>query len=350
MRHHDLGFNPEGLGVLDGPRILRADSYESYMNSFESFKNDIRSLSMVSKVTSSSSVPGTEIKNWRVYGIPVEGRNTEKRIEMYYVDNHFFDTYDITLSAGDNFGATIREDSSNIIINEAALPYYGFEDAVSTVGEILRGGRHMVYIKGIVNDFNQQIMKELPRPIGFFNLPANSYYTIKTEMTSISTLISELEKIWISHYPGDPFHYFFLEDFYNEQYQAETRFIGLFLASSLLAIIIACLGLFGLSAYSIIRHMKEIGIRKTNGAGISRVMVLLNKGFVIWVAVAFIIACPIAWFAMNKWLRNYAVKTELSWWIFALAGIIAMIIALLTVSWQSWRAATKNPVEALRDE
>jgi putative ABC transport system permease protein len=350
MRHHEPGFKAEGLIVLDGPRILKADSYESYMNSLESFKNDIGSLSMVSNVTSSSSVPGTEIKATRVFGIPVEGRNTEKVIEMYYVDNHFFDTYGISFAAGDNFAATMREDSSNIIINEAALPYFGFEDAESTVGDILRGGRQMVYVKGIVKDFNQQIMKELPRPIGFFNQPVNQFYTLKAEMTDVSKLISELEKIWISHYPGNPFHYFFLDDFYDEQYRAEQRFSGLFLASSLLAIILACLGLSGLSAYSIIRRTKEIGIRKTNGAGISRVMVLLNKDFVTWVAVAFVIASPIAWFTMNKWLQNYAYKTELSWWIFALAGIIAIIIALLTVSWQSWRAATKNPVESLRHE
>jgi len=350
MRHHDLGFKPEGLVVLDGPRILNADSYESYMNGLESFKNDIRSLSAVSNITSSSSVPGIEIKATRVFGIPVEGRNTEKVIEMYYVDDHFFDTYGINFAAGDNFAKTMWEDTSNIIINEAALPYFGFEDAEGTVGDILRGGRQVVYVKGIVRDFNQQIMKELPRPIGFFNQPANSYYTLRAEMTDVSTLIADLEHIWINHYPGNPFHYFFLDDFYNEQYQAETRFSGLFLSSSLLAIIIACLGLFGLSAYSIIRRTKEIGIRKANGAGISRILVLLNKGFVIWVAVAFIIACPIAWFTMNKWLRNYAIKIELSWWIFALAGIIALIIALLTVSWQSWRAANLNPAEALRDE
>jgi len=350
MRHHDLGFEPEGLIVLDGPRILQADSYASYLNGLESFKNDISTLSAVGNVTSSSSVPGTEIKATRVFGIPVEGRNTEKVIEVYYVDDHFFDTYGITFAAGTDFSATILEDSINIIINEAALPYYGFEDAVNTVGEILRSGSQMVYIKGIVRDFNQQIMKELPGPVGFFNQPVNTYYTIKAEMTDISTLISDLEKIWDSHYPGNPFHYFFLDDFYNEQYQAETRFSGLFLASSLLAIIIACLGLFGLSAYSIIRRTKEIGIRKTNGARISHVVVLLNKGFVIWVALGFVIACPIAWFTMNKWLQNYAIKIELSWWIFALAGIIAVIIALFTVSWQSWRAANLNPSEALRDE
>ncbi len=144
MRHHDLGFKLEGLVVLEGPRILSADSYESYMNGLESFKDDITSLSMVSNITSSSSVPGTEIKATRVFGIPVEGRNTEKVIEMYYVDDHFFDTYGMTLLAGENFSAIMREDSSNIIINEAALPYFGFEDAESTIGDILRGGNFMV--------------------------------------------------------------------------------------------------------------------------------------------------------------------------------------------------------------
>jgi putative ABC transport system permease protein len=350
MQNHDLGFKLEGLIVLDGPRIFQADSYESYMNSLESFKEDIGTLSMVRNVTSSSSVPGTEIKATRVFGIPVEGRNTEKVIEMYYVDNHFFETYGISFAAGDNFAETMREDSSNIIINEAALLYFGFEDGESTIGDILRGGSQMVYVKGVVRDFNQQIMKELPRPIGFLNYPVNQYYTVKAEMTDINKLISELEKIWISHYPGNPFHYFFLDDFYNEQYQAEQRFSIIFLASSLLAIIIACLGLSGLSAYAIIRRTKEIGIRKANGAGISKILVLLNRNFITWVLIGFLIACPIAWFAMNKWLQNYATKTELSWWIFALAGIIAIIIALFTVSWQSWRAATKNPAEALRDE
>jgi len=185
MRHHELGFNPEGLIVLDGPQILRADSYESYMNNLESFKNEIRTLSMVTNITSSSSVPGTEIKNSRVFGIPVEGRNTEKKIDIYYVDNQFFDTYGLALAAGSNFGVTIMEDSNNIIINESALPYFGFEDVASTVGDILRGGNYFVTVKGIIDDFNQQSLKELPRPIGFINLPANQYYSIKAEMTDI---------------------------------------------------------------------------------------------------------------------------------------------------------------------
>jgi len=350
MRNHDLGFNKDGLVVLDGPRILRANTFESYMKTLESFKNEILALAGVVNITASSNVPGTEIKNSRVFGIPVEGRNTEKRIDVYYIDNHFFDTYGLTLRAGDNYQPSIEEESTKIIINESALPYYGFEDAVSTVGKILRGGKQELTIKAIVNDFNQQSLKQLPTPIAFFNQPANTFYTIKVNMTGIENLLPELEKIWTSHYPGNPFDYFFLDDFYNEQYRADQRFSGLFLASSILAIIIACLGLSGLSAYAIIRRTKEVGIRKTNGATILQVLILLNKDFVKWVGIAFVIAVPVGWFIMNRWLENYAYRIELSWWIFAIAGIIAITIALITVSWQSWRAAARNPIEALRYE
>jgi putative ABC transport system permease protein len=350
MRNHDLGFDIKGLIVMDGPRIIKADSFESYMNGLESFKNEIRSLSGVRDITGSSSIPGTEIKASRVFGIPVEGRNTEKKIEMYYVDNRFFDTYGITLLSGDNFGATIREESNKIILNESALAYFGFKDPANTVGKILRGGNQEVVIKAIVNDFNQQSLKEEPRPIAFLNQPVNTYYTIKSVTTDSEKLISELEKIWTDHYPGNPFNYFFLEDFYNEQYRAEQRFSGLFLASSVLAIIIACLGLLGLSAYSITKRTKEIGIRKVNGAMTTQVMVLLNQDFLKWILIAFVIAIPVAWYVMNKWLENFAYKISISWWIFALSGILALGIALLTVSWKSWKAATRNPVEALRYE
>ena len=350
MRHHDLGFKMDGLVVIDGPRILRANTFESYMKSLESFKNDMTSLSGISSITTSSNVPGTEIKNSRVFGIPVEGRNTEKRIDIYYADNQFFKTYGLTLLAGDNFAPGIEEDFNKIILNESALTYYGFKDAVSSVGKILRSGKQEVIIKAVINDFNQQSLKELPAPIAFFNQPANIFYTVKTNLTGISELIPEMEKVWNTHYPGNPFNYFFLNDYYNEQYRPDQRFSGLFLASSVLAIIIACLGLSGLSSYAITRRTKEIGIRKTNGARISQVLVLLNKDFVKWVVIAILIAAPVALIVMNKWLQNYAYRTEISWWIFILSGAIAIVIALITVSWQSWRAATKNPVEALRYE
>jgi putative ABC transport system permease protein len=350
MRNHDLGFTIGGLLSLDGPRVISANSFESYMKSLESFKNDVEALSGVNGITASSNVPGTEIKNSRVYGIPVEGRNTEKRIDIYMVDDHFFKTYGLTLLAGDNFSASIQEESGKIILNESALAYFGFENAEAAVGKILRSGNQEVIIKGIINDFNQQSLKELPGPIAFFNQPSNKYYTVKANMAGITQLIPELEKIWVTHYPGNPFNYFFLDDFFNEQYMADQRFNGLFLASSILAIIIACLGLSGLSSYAITRRTKEIGIRKSNGARTGEVMALLNSDSVKWVLIAFVIATPAGWFAMDRWLQNFAYRTEMSWWIFVLAGIIALTIALLTVSWQSWRAASTNPVDSLRYE
>jgi len=350
MRHHDLGFDIEGLLVIDGPRILRGDTYESITNNLESFKNEIGALPQVNSITASSSVPGTEITSSRVFGIPVEGRNTEKRISLYYVDSLFFNTYGLTFLSGSNFEPANQEETTKIILNESALSYFGFENAEGTVGKILRGGNRVVTIKGIINDFNQQSPKEMPGPIGFMIQPSNIYYTIKANMAGINQLIPGLEKIWTSQYPGNPFDYFFLDDFYNKQYRPDQRFSGLFLISSILAIIIACLGLSGLSAYSITRRTKEIGIRKSNGADIAQVMVLLNSDFIIWVVIAFIIACPVAWYVMNTWLRNFAYRTDLSWWIFVLAGITALVIALLTVSSQSYKASTRNPVEALRYE
>jgi putative ABC transport system permease protein len=320
------------------------------MNGIESFKNEITALSGVSSISGSSNVPGTEIKNSQVYGVPVEGRNTEKRIDVYFIDNNFFKTYGLTLLAGDNFNATVKKDSNKIILNESALVYYDFKDTDKTVGKFLRSGNWEVVIKGVINDFSQQSLKEKPSPIAFFNQPANSFYTIKVNMAGIDRLIPELEKIWNIHYPGNPFSYFFLDDYYNEQYREDERFSGIFLASSILAILIACLGLSGLSSYSITRRTKEIGIRKVTGAKIIRIMVLLNSDFVKWVGLAIAIATPLAWLAMDKWLSNFAYRTELRWWIFVLSGIIALGIAILTVSWQSWRAAARNPIEALRYE
>ena len=136
----------------------------------------------------------------------------------------------------------------------------------------------------------------------------------------------------------------------NEKYQAETRLKNITVAFALLAIVISVLGILGMAIFSIDRRTKEIGIRRVAGAKSSEILILLNKEFIIWVVVAFIIATPVAWYVMHKWLQNFVYKTELSWWIFMLAGIIAFGIALLTVSWQSWRAATRNPVEALRYE
>lgn len=350
MRNHDTGFTSRGVVVMEGPRILNVNSYEEYMSGYESFKNDIKALPMVKGISATSTIPGREVGNSRVFGVPVDGRNTEKRIDLYYSDNQFFNTYEVKFLAGENFGQTMQEDMNKIILNESALAYYGFKDPQSTVGKKLRGGKQEVTIKAVVSDFNQRSLKELPKPLAFFNQTVNVYFSVKTDLSDVNGLVRSLESIYTSHYPGNPFNYFFLTDYYDEQYSADKRFSGLFLASSILAIIIACLGLSGLSAYAISRRTKEIGIRKSNGARSSQVLFLLNMDFLKWVFAAFVIAVPAAWFLMNNWLSNYAYKINIGWWIFLLAGLIAVLIALFTVSLQSLRAARANPIESLRYE
>lgn len=162
--------------------------------------------------------------------------------------------------------------------------------------------------------------------------------------------IAGLKNLYARFNPGFSFDYQFLDVAYQKLYEAEERVSALSKYFAGIGILISCLGLFGLAAYASEQRLKEVGIRKVNGAQITEVMLLLNKDFVKWVALAFIIATPVAWYIMNRWLESFAYRTTLSWWIFVLAGLLALGIALLTVSWQSWKAATRNPVEALRYE
>jgi putative ABC transport system permease protein len=162
--------------------------------------------------------------------------------------------------------------------------------------------------------------------------------------------LAQIKTIWEKQFQQSTFEYNFIDQTFAAQFEEDRKFSKVFGFFTMLAIFIAVLGLVGLASYICIQRTKEIGIRKVNGAKISEILTMLNKDFVKWVAIAFVVACPIAYYAMNKWLENFAYKTSLSWWIFALAGLLALGIALLTVSWQSWRAATRNPVEALRYE
>jgi putative ABC transport system permease protein len=177
-----------------------------------------------------------------------------------------------------------------------------------------------------------------------------SFMFLKLSGSEIPATISQIEQIWNTYNPGIPFEYHFLDEKYEELYKSDMHIAKLISLFSLLAVFIACLGLLGQSVFAAENRTKEIGIRKVNGAEISEIMALLNKDFVKWIVIAFFFAIPIAYYFISKWLQNFAYTTGLNWWLFILAGIIALGIALMTVSWQSWRAATRNPVEALRYE
>jgi len=208
-------------------------------------------------------------------------------------------------------------------------------------------------IIGVVKDFHY---KSFNQPIGSLviqNKPDGSYCLVSLKTTDFQTLHNTIEKIkttvsGIS--PAFPVEISFFDQAVENLYQSELQFRRTFSLFAGCAIVICCMGILAMSLFACQRRIKEIGIRKVNGARVAEVMVMLNSDFVKWVAIAFVIATPFAWYIMSKWLESFAYKTEMSWWIFGLAGLLALGIALLTVSWQSWKAATRNPVEALRYE
>ena len=241
-----------------------------------------------------------------------------------------------------------------MIINESAMKQLGFKNPDSALNSFVMVGNAQYQIIGILKDYHHESLKKEIKPIVFFFgyrwMSDIGYYSIKVNTADLTSTISQIEKIWNETYPEDNFEYFFLDDYFNKQYNADRAFGRIFTLFTFLAVFIASIGLLGLAVYTANRRTKEIGIRKINGANISEIVAMLNRDFVKWVAIAFVIATPVAYFALHKWLENFAYKTELSWWIFAGAGILVLLIALLTVSWQSWRAATRNPIEALRYE
>ncbi|WP_321370099.1 FtsX-like permease family protein [uncultured Draconibacterium sp.] len=256
-------------------------------------------------------------------------------------DASFFSVLDMNLVAGRSF---FEKDKNVCIITEKLAKECGFDEPLNEkIGSTL--------IVGVMADFNSQSMHEelsgvMFRPVGDYI----TNVTFRIDGVNIPQTLSSIEKSWKEFFPEYPFNYQFYDDLIAQQYQKEQRLAVSISIISGLAMFLCCLGLLGLVLNMVENRVKEIGIRKVNGAKVSEIIKMLNKDFIKWVIIAFVIATPIAYYAMNKWLENFAYKTTLSWWIFALAGILALGIALLTVSWQSWRAATRNPVEALRYE
>jgi putative ABC transport system permease protein len=240
-------------------------------------------------------------------------------------------------------------------LNERSIKELGFSSPEDAIGKyIYRARRDTIPIEiiGVLADFHNEGLQKPIYPVIYNNGHPNEfgYYSVKLNTPDMDKAVERLKTIWADHYTSDPMDYFFADEFFFRQYQSEARFGKFYTVLTILSITIACLGLYGLILFYLDQKRKEIGLRKINGAEVTEVMIMLNKDFIKWVAIAFIIATPVAWYVMQKWLLNFAYRTPLSWWIFAIAGMFALVIALLTVSWQSWRAATKNPVEALRYE
>jgi putative ABC transport system permease protein len=270
-------------------------------------------------------------------------------------DDGFLNTYKLNLLAGRNFYPDPRQNYRNIIINETARTQLGFDNPEEAIGRWIfrRGNDTTRYtIVGVVADFHNEGLQKPIYPIVWNNnYPREfGYYAIRVNTQNVQQTINQLQAVWDRHFTKDKFDYVFADEQFNKQYTSESRYSNFYVWLTILSIAISTIGLYGLILFYLGKRNKEIGLRKVNGATVFQVVFLLNKNFLAWVGIAFLIACPVAWYAMSNWLKNFAFKTSLAWWIFALAGLVILGIAVLTVSWQSWRAATRNPVEALRYE
>jgi len=267
----------------------------------------------------------------------------------------YLDLYKIKLLAGRDFTYTdFNPDFTklhNIILNEDAVKLLGFSSPREAIGKTILRYQTKWDIIGVINNYHQKSLRSPVEPT--LVMPAystNSYISVKVSPKDLPATIAAIRKKFDAFFPGNLYDYFFLDDHFNEQYKNDRLFGKVFAVFSGFAIFIACLGLLGLSLFATIQRTKEIGVRKVLGASVTNIVVLLSKDFIRLVIIAFIIASPVAWFVMHNWLQDFAYRINISWWIFLAAGILAVIIALGTISFQAIRAAVANPVRSLRTE
>jgi putative ABC transport system permease protein len=352
------------MGVQQNNIVCFESAHANVQQKFELFKAELLKHNTIESVSAMLEPPGGEANDMFLFELEGHTKNDsdkEERIGVFPCDYSFANLFNLHFLGGQNFNEKNLdvEGSGEYILNETALKYLNFNNPDEAIGKRFKltspspgieipSGK----IVGVVNDFHLSSLKKKVGPLVMFKRDRlwliNFVVAYKPGMHDAA--IADMKSVWEKLFPEYPFAYNEVEALYRNVYKTELLQARLLSIFTFISLFICCLGLLGLSLLIAQQKIKEIGIRKVNGARISEVLIMLNRDFVKWVAFAFVIATPIAYFAMHKWLQNFAYKTELSWWIFALAGLLALGIALLTVSFQSWKAASRNPVEALRHE
>ena len=344
MKNYPLGFDKEQKLIINLPK------QDLMTNNYETIKSEFKKHPSIFGVTASSSVPGRRTFFWRLW--PTGMRDQKSQLLCFInADYDFIDIYDMEIIAGRSFDRTFGSDlvAPGWIINESAVKAYDWNSPEEAIGKEMMDDRTPII--GVVKDFHFKGLQDAIEPLAISVWSEHfSCFTLEVSLNNLSETISYVEEVTRQFFPEAIFDYFFLDDDFNRQYHFEEQISVLFSVFTFLGIIIAVLGLFGLTAFITEQRTKEIGIRKVFGASICGLVFNLLKDFGEWVLIANIIAWPIAHYAMNKWLQNFAYRIDMSVWIFILAGLAALVITLLTVSYQSIKAAVANPVESLRYE
>jgi putative ABC transport system permease protein len=342
LMNKKLGFDKE--------HVIYIPMQSNLTKSYDSFKEELLKNPMISSVTMKRGVPDSwyDGGNYAIRGMTLEESPNAERVWVGY---DYFKTMGIKILQGRTFSSENRNDINDAcLMNEKAVEALGLVDPIGQ--EIFFNDDRRIVI-GVVANTNSKSLKEDYYPELYMlnqNNSGSGLIILANVQGQIDASLKAMEKLWYSYNPEDPFKYEFLDETYGRLYLSEQKMSQVFKVFAGIAIILSCLGILGLAIFEVQSRIKEIGIRKVNGSTSMSILILLCMRYVKIVVVAFVLACPISWYAMNNWLENFAYKISLSWWIFLLGGLFALTIAMLTVFWQSWRAANLNPVKTLRYE
>lgn len=356
MLHGHTGFDLDQTLIVKGPAIK--DS--TYHTNQDFFYYEIDQLPTVSAMAMTSSIPGEQVHWGRGYSKPSDPQNSIGA-NIVAVDENYFTLFNAMFVAGANFTDGSLANQHTIIFNETAVRQLGYSNPAEIINETIiwhesENNDVPKKVIGVVKDFNQTSFRNEVGAMVFalkkyLVAPwAGEYYAFKIPTSNIDQSIADINQVWAKVFTDNPFDYFFLDDYFFNQYKSDQRFGRVFAAFSVLAMIIASLGLFGVSSYLILLRSKEIGVRKVLGSSSVGVVRLLTRDFIRWVFIAFVLACPVAAYLMNQWLQEFAFKIALSPWIFVAAGASCMALALVTVIWKSWQMANINPADVLKNE
>lgn len=345
MQNQKLGYNKEQVLIIQ-------DTYQGLTNNETAFKQKLLQDNRVVNATVSWAVPAnTRMDGTQIFVKPLQQDDPHKEIQtaIFRVDYDYLATLGMKIKTGRNFSADHPSDSSAVVVNETAIQSLGIRG--NPIGRtIVRSGRQEFTIVGVVQDFHFTSARQKIAPLIMLMGRNGGSIMVKVKTTDVKDFLADAKQQWEAFSPATPFSYTFLDDRFAALYAAEEKSGQLFTLFAIISIVIACLGLFGLVAYTIEQRTKEIGIRKVLGASVQQVLMLVSKEFLYLVLIAFVIAIPTTWWAMNKWLQDFAYRTNINWWVFAMAGIIALLIAVFTISFQAIKAALMNPVKSLRSE
>ncbi|MEO1011375.1 MAG: ABC transporter permease [Bacteroidota bacterium] len=337
IQNKDLGYDKEQILVIRESYLLGKDH--------EAFKNTLLKNPRVTHLSQSAFVPaGPTDKNQAI--IYADGR-VSRRMPEYNIDENYLSTMGMQLVAGRNFSKEYGTDSTNVIINQTYAKLFGLGN--NAIGKTIDDGHHKLTVIGVVKDFHFNTFKQAIEPLLMRNR-AYGGLLIRAEEGNMAELIEDAQKLWNGFNSKEPFGYTILDESYRQTFAAERKMGTVLEVFALLTIFVACLGLFGLVTFTTEQRFKEIGVRKVLGSSVSQIMVLLSKDFIRLIGVSLLIALPLGYYIMHIWLEGFAYRIQLQWWIFALAAGITFLVALLTVGWESYKAAIMNPVKSLRTE